>query len=135
MTSHTEEPGNRPGALSAAAALHATIGSLAFVLGVVMVFGLMAIAGSTDLLVGIGIAFALPVYGALATTAGVLLWRRMAIGWWLALVLDLVVLGASLSWLPTALAPDRSVLVMVALVMLALTALLVVPATRHAARP
>lgn len=134
MTPHTDELGTRSRTLSTAAALHATIGSLAFVLGIVMVFGLMAIAGSTDLLVGIGLAFALPVYGALATTAGVLLWRRVALGWWLALVLDLGVLGASLSWLPTAVPADRVVLLVVALVMLALIALLVVPATRHAAR-
>lgn len=134
MTPHTDEPGNRPGTLSAAAALHATIGSLTFVLGVAMVFGLMAIAGSTDMLVGIGLVFALPVYGALATTAGVLLWRRVAVGWWLALVLDAGVLGAILWWLPTALPPDRVVLLVVATAMFTLIALLVVPATRHAAR-
>jgi hypothetical protein len=115
--------------LVGAAILNVIIGLSGLVVGLTMVAAVPGVAASSDMLVGVEIVFAIPIYGLAATLGGIGTWRRSWVGWTLAVAVDALGLGV-LIWLITLARPDGVLLFGVAVSTLALV-LLAAPQTRR----
>ena len=120
---------NQPMTLVGAAILNVIIGLSGLVVGLTMVAAVPGVAASSDMLVGVEIVFAIPIYGLAATLGGIGTWRRSWVGWMLAVAVDALGLGV-LIWLITLARPDGVLLFGVAVWTLALV-LLAAPQTRR----
>ena len=120
---------NQPMTLVGAAILNVIIGLSGLVVGLTMVAAVPGVAASSDMLVGVEIVFAIPIYGLAATLGGIGTWRHSWVGWTLAVTVDGLGLGV-LIWLVTLARPDGVLLFGVAVWTLALV-LLVAPPTRR----
>jgi hypothetical protein len=120
---------NQPITLAAAAILNVIIGLSGLFVGLTLLLAIPNMRG-TDVAFGDELVFvAIPLYGLAATVAGIGTWRRMWVGWTLAVVIDGLGL-AVLIWATTLVGADGVLLFGVVVWTLTLV-LLAAPQTRR----
>jgi len=120
---------NQPPTLAAAAILNVIIGLSGLVVGLTLFVAIPAMAAASDVGFGAELVFGVPLYGLAATLGGIGTWRRLWVGWTLAVVVDGLGL-AVLIWAVTLVGPDGVLLFGVVVWTLTLV-LLAAPQTRR----